>query len=263
MNLLDRVKKNDVQKRRFPFVVKENALHEEYVNSLLKELPSWDKFHKGQYTQNHRYQLEARDILPDNSISPLWRKFVQEHLTQTYWDEVRALFDLDVFYKKSFRKIGIRGIDTFATCDVLLDFHIAINTPVTKSSSVRKIHVDMPTQIIAGLYYLRLEGDDSVGGDLELYEHKGRPIFHKRQFTEDYLVKPFLRIPYQKNTFVLFPNSVHSLHGVTERMVTPHHRVFVALVADVKEPLFNPPEENRIMKHVKYRVPALYKALRS
>jgi hypothetical protein len=46
-------------------------------------------------------------------------------------------------------------------------------------------------------------------------------------------------VPYRVNHFMLGLNSMHSLHGVTERSVTPHPRLFFNLVAEVKADLFD------------------------
>jgi hypothetical protein len=105
---------------------------------------------------------------------------------------------------------------------------------------VRTIHVDDPHKLFAGLFYLRQPGDDSRGGDLEIYRLKGRSFaFHGGPYMDGRYVERVAAVPYDRNVLVVLVNSLHSLHGVSVRHPTAWTRCFVNLVAEVETPLFD------------------------
>src|SRR5262249_32745077 len=72
-----------------------------------------------------------------------------------------------------------------------------------------------PVALYAGLYDFRSDGDDSAGGDLELYRFRhdlrayvtGTPRVPKRCVELTKVVR------YEKNTLVVFPHSPDAVHG--------------------------------------------------
>jgi hypothetical protein len=139
---------------------------------------------------------------------------------------------------------GTRKLDTFATKDVLLDAQIAGNTPVTAATSVRTTHVDHGSKLFSGLFYMRSEGDNSVGGDLTISRFKPEYSLEERlgcfsgAYVDDRHVETLKTIRYSRNCLVLMINSLDSLHGVTIRRPTPHDRLFVNLIAEIDAPLY-------------------------
>ena len=91
--------------------------------------------------------------------------------------------------------------------------------PVSTVSSSAPRHLDRAVSLFAGLLYFRLDGDDSTGGDLQLYDG----------------AHPVKTIPYRANTLVFFVNSPRAFHGVTPRSVTPWPRLHVNFVAEVPQ----------------------------
>jgi len=238
MTVIDKAKKEDIISKPFPHLIIKEAIDEAVCDRLLKEFPPLAIITKGApYDSNQRFSYSAVDILENDKISPLWCDFVKAHLSQEFFDKLTALFDLSHLQGL---KVGIRKIGGFHNADILLDAQICVNTPVwEKPSSVRTAHVDDPRKVFAGLFYLRLPQDDSSGGELEIYEY-ARPSFkfEGQQIAGKY-VRLIKRVPYQKNTLVLFANSLDSLHGVSPRLPTPHPRLFFNLVGEIREPLFD------------------------
>ena len=146
-----------------------------------------------------------------------------------------------LFQSKNRLVTGVRHENTYAMCDVMMDALISSNTPVlTKPTSVRRGHLDLPNKLFSGLFYLRHPEDNSDGGNFEIYKFRTqKPYGFKSDLSihDDYLAL-VETVPYRGNTLVVFMNSIASLHGVSVRSLSPYARRFVNLVVEVEYPLF-------------------------
>jgi hypothetical protein len=175
---------------------------------------------------------------------------VRAHLSQAFLDRALSLFGGAIRaeypdFEERFGPIaklraGVRNLETHAEVDVLLDAQICVNTPVvSKPTSVRTGHLDLFEKLFAGLLYLRHPEDRSRGGALELYRFKpGRYAFHGKYIDSRYL-ELARTVEYERNVLVFFLNTRRSLHGVTVRERTDFPRLFLNLLAEVSEPLFD------------------------
>jgi hypothetical protein len=247
--VLSRIGRADVVAEPFPHVVARDVLDPGLCDRLVAEFPASEIVAEGQPPgSNRRFSYSAGRALADSRLSPAWRELIQAHVSQGFLDAL-----LDVFGDHVTRlhpgwraaggrpRAGVRNADGFDRADVLLDAQVSINTPVTgRGTSVRTIHVDDPRKLFAGLFYLRQPGDDSRGGDLELYRLKGRGFaFHDGPYMDARYVERVATVPYGRNVLVLLVNSLHSLHGVSVRQPTAWTRCFLNLVAEVETPLFD------------------------
>ena len=121
-----------------------------------------------------------------------------------------------------------------------MDVQPGINSPVSSKSSVIGPHVDNKKEIYAGLLYMRLSDDNSIGGNLQIYKH--------RFLTKDYISEKYDRkdrpnesdlelhatIPYKRNTFVMLLSSNISFHGVSDRGLTKFNRRLVNIISEKK-----------------------------
>jgi hypothetical protein len=157
--------------------------------------------------------------------------------------------------------VGVRGVDSFSDKEVLLDAQISGNTPATSIRSVRSTHVDGTQALFAGLFYLRQENDDSIGGDLEIRRFRpelsdarkpGR--FRNATYVDDKWTEIVKTVKYDRNVLVVLVNGIDSLHGVTPRHPTPHPRLFMNLVADLDPPLFHIPSWRKSLKRFGRRI---------
>jgi hypothetical protein len=125
--------------------------------------------------------------------------------------------------------------DEFTNVRILQDARIEINTPVReRPSSVRGAHLDIPSRLFSGLFYMRHPDDHAVGGDLELFRWVDRPAANIDVFQfPSSSVERVLTIPYRDNQLVMFPNGINALHGVSVREPTPHMRRYVFLTAEI------------------------------
>lgn len=145
--------------------------------------------------------------------------------------------------------------------NLMLDAQICGNTPVRQAGAPRGVHIDAPVALYGGLYYLRDDKDDSIGGDLQIW--RWNPGFSYKKKSGEYResvpnrhVELVRTIPYESNTLVFFINSIDSLHAVRVREPTPHTRKFVNLLADSSTPFFQltPHTTTRIRNIIRRRL---------
>jgi len=245
-------KKNNVFKTPYPYFHQENILDESLCNGLISNYPNYNFISKGAWNKNNfRFNFSAVDVLTSKDKLPsLWYDFVTANASQSFFNSFSELFEdeLTARYPTLGKdlsdlkklKVGIRKVDTFKTHDVLIDIQIAGNTPVATPTSVRGRHIDDPRKILGGLLYLRLDEDNSTGGEFEISEPKNKHFkFYNDVYIDDRYAKNTKTVPYKKNNFVLFLNSPHSWHGVARRQKTAFPRLFINVIAEVKDPLFS------------------------
>lgn len=253
MLLTDKIHRASVITEPFPHVVIEEALDAETLAKVTKSIPDLAILTMGsKVANNQRFNYSASDILASEAIDPLFKDLANVHLGQEFLSGVLRLFgDFVSEYFPDFEKrygkladlrAGVRGKDNDNDCvDVLMDFQLASNTPVfLPGTTVRAPHIDCPKKLFVGLLYLRPADDDSIGGDLELYtpnSNKPRMDITRTVTRDDMTV--FKTVPYKNNTLVLFLNTPRSYHGVTVRGKTKHVRLFLNLLGEMKEPIFD------------------------
>lgn len=117
----------------------------------------------------------------------------------------------------------------------------AANSPSTVPAQLAVPHLDRPVALDAGLFYLLVPGDESTGGDLELWRFRtGKRVFDlDRQTVLVDCIERMETIPYQPNTLVLFPHSAESVQAVSERSPIPSPRLHVNLIAECREPFYD------------------------
>jgi len=254
LSLFQTINRSQVLTKPFPHVVIENALPDELHAELRRTFPSRQILNVG-IGQNQRWSTSLRDLREIVGITDLWRNFVEYHASRNFLDEVLELFGDSIveLYPRTFesvadirsRPVVVRGAGPEAQGALHLDSQVSGNTPATHSGVPRGIHFDSTESLWAGLYYLRSDADDSLGGDLELWKWPDFYSFRKksslyREGMNPKYVQRLRTIPYKSNTFVFLINSIDSLHSVTARMPTPHTRQFLNLVCSLSSPLFRP-----------------------
>jgi hypothetical protein len=248
---LARLDARDVRTDPFPHVVLKSALGEPAVAALLDTLPPEETLRAGTRPgSNRRFSFPANDALRSDAVGPEWRALLQTCTSRAFFSRlmgvfaphVRALYpgiEDDVGRLEQLRT-GLRFREDCDEADVLLDALISINTPVKgRASAVRRIHVDSPHKLFAGLFYLRGHADDSEGGDLELCRFRGGSRVFRDAEVADRDVEVVETVRYERNTLVLYVNGLHALHGVTIRQPTRHTRLFVNLLGELRAPLFD------------------------
>ena len=251
ISVLSNAKFSDVRLKPFPYIVIRDALIPRYAEELTREFPihCFNNLNEN----NKRDDISACDVCSQDNISNLWKQFISYHASQSFFDEVVALFGEAIlgthqkFYKNldelKNMSVGTRHVDDFRNFDALMDAQISINSPVTHESSVRSVHVDRPNKIFSGLFYLRQPNDQTKGGDLQICKWKEsvsaiqRNMLYQESLQEE-LFEVLEEIKFENNVAILFINSLNSLHGVTPRAVTGDIRTFANLVCEVPQSLY-------------------------
>ena len=261
MSLLGNVAESDVSSHPYPCVVVRNVLDDEHCQWLVQQFPTIATVTKGRNEGNNkRFSYPCLKAQNDPRVADIWKQLVKQHVSQQFLDDLIRVFGKHIratypsfemeFGRLDELRAGLRGVDTFDDADILLDAMICVNTPVKRRpSSVRSPHVDLPNKLFAGLFYLRVDDDDSHGGALELYAARdGIQPRYEGQFTSRRFLDVVRTVEYERNVLVLFVNSPKSLHGVTVHSVTRHPRLFLTLVGEVRKPLFTLPQVRPLEK---------------
>lgn len=258
ISVLQRVTRADVRRDPFPHIVIKKALPDELVEALIEEYPSLEVMDVDPSESNTRWSYPAEFVAGSPAISETWKQVIAYHASPAFFRELIDVFGADVLraYPQRFQsleqlsggKVGIRERDSFADHDFLLDSQICGNTAVREESSVKTTHVDSNRKLFSGLFYLRHPEDDSLGGDLTIARFKpglSRSEWRRRfdgVFVPEELVETVNTVRYERNTLVMFLNTLDSMHGVTVREPTSHLRLFMNLVCEVNDPLFDVPQ---------------------
>jgi|LakMenEpi03Aug12_release.lakeMendotaPanAssembly.Ray.scaffolds.fasta_scaffold387393_1 hypothetical protein len=270
LSLLQNYKADDLRVKPFPYLVIENALPDSICEELLSTYPSPEIQGVDQSRNNLRWSTKARDLPKISGLASIWTEIIAHHTSQAFLDEVLNVFQSSLLsmYTHHFpnadsllgSKAVTRDISTRSKGALALDAQISGNTPTTLPSAPRGVHFDSPNALYGGLYYLRDHQDDSVGGDLQIW--KWAHSYNYRKKSGEYReavprkhVELVEIIPYKLNTFVLFINSIDSLHSVTVRQPTKHTRKFINLLADSDSNYFslNPYPHARIRNALRRR----------
>lgn len=231
----------DVSTAPFAHVARDRVFDEARYRLLADGFPPLDRFTSGlpSIASNQAVRIPARDIVGNSEFSREWQAFFAHHTSADFWAQLVEVFGdaIRAAHPQLERKTGKRLADWRVTrrgsgieADVALDALFVVNTPVTQRSSVRPAHVDSENEIWAGLFYMRAPEEDSPGGDLALYSFKDKPSFGGH-YAPLSAVNEEKLISYGANQLVAFVNSARSIHGVTPREPTPHHRRYINFVA--------------------------------
>lgn len=229
ISLLDNATIKDLYLEPFPHLVIENALPSEYYQEINDNFPlEYFISLENVDDNNTRKDIMFNDLKDQNiKLSKIWRDFINFHSSVEFYHQVLNLFKESIFNKypnlfKDYKNLfAINNVNYLST---------SVNTPVKTKSSVREAHLDKLNKFFTGLFYLRSDSDQSTGGDLNLFSwKKDFSKNQKRQYGStseipyEY-VQLHKTIEYKANTFVIFLNSLDSLHGVSPRSITNEYR---------------------------------------
>lgn len=231
LSVLARARRADVVREPFPHVVIQPALDPELYAELARSFPPAELFLAGREAEGNRYyQYRAAKIVQNPNIAEAWREFVRYHTSAEFFGEVIELFGLDELRETA---TSVRFAEPMAAAALDCQFFYC-TPPTVPATTSRAPHIDREVAVFGGLLYFRLDGDESTGGDLELFRLKGeaREYGHNRAVPRE-LLEHVKTIRYSPNTFVLFLNTPESIHGVSPRSMTPYPRLHVNFVAEL------------------------------
>ena len=252
MNLspLQNFKKEDFYLKPYPHLVIENALPNDLYDELCEKFPKMNE--KQSTFENTIFTLLSEDIQKSNEIDVLWKNFIKQYSSQTFYDETIEIFGQNILnvYKNHFSKIedlkkltieNSQENQKKKSTDLYLNGNIMYYTEVKKDGIPKKdsegklrVHSDGPNKFITSLMYFKDKSDitENMGGDLAIHHWRFPiPFFIKKIILakNDNFINSIIRhfqfifigltkkITYKPNTFVMFLGSIDSLHSVTSR----------------------------------------------
>lgn len=241
-----------MRKHPFEHVLIEQALPPERYERLSATFPSLDVLSRGRgdYGSNQAVRMATRNVLGNPAISPEWQEFFEYHTSARFWQSLVAVFgdsirrlhpNLEARIGKPLEAWIVKRRGESGAADIALDCLFVANTPVTRPSSVKPPHIDRSDKLFTGLFYCRDPRDETLGGDLELHEFVGRPLFDKHQVPPG-RSRLAATVSYRPNSFVGFVNAVEAVHGVSPRPVTSAVRRYVDFVCELPFRLIDPPQ---------------------
>lgn len=192
--------------------------------------------------ENARYQIPICKLAGLEGIAPIWLDAIQSLGGAKFRDLSVRIFESELlkYYGESFlefllsAEVGLRGIDD---TPLLFDFQIGINSPCSKTSTVRGTHLDNPLEIFALLLYFPLIS--CVDAGLVVERCTGSIFkFGKYEFSGDF--EPIFEVPYAPNHGVLFLNTYESFHSVQPRNASVDSRKLVNVILELN-PKHRPP----------------------
>lgn len=257
-SLLDRATPSDVHLAPFPHLVVRDALEHDLYGELAAQFPPLDVMSGDRPTPaKGKCFLPARDSLDHPQVSRLWREFVSLHVSRDFFRQVVALLGDHIrkLHPDLERNLGSKLEDLQTSVrfreaprEAVLECQFVHGAGSSEPKSFIGPHLDRALALYAGLFYLRLDEDDSTGGDLELYRYRkpSRPLHATRRVPEE-AVEKVKTIPYRANTLVLFPHSPDSVHAVSVRSATPVPRLHINLVAEFGFPIYDVRQSHEIV----------------
>ena len=250
--VLARARQSQIVDDPFPHLVIHEALEPDYYRQLAAEFPAAEIILDGRTpVSNSNFRYAASAILDDARISDLWREFTRYHVSQEFFNEVRALFESRIreLHPRLESSVGETALPTGRAASVSASQSATLRSsassrtghPSTCARAAIGPHVDREVALYAGLFYMRDDHDDSEGGDLELYRfNAGTPAFDaESRRVPDERVTRCKTIRYASNTLVFFLHSPYALHGVSPRSPTTFPRRHINFVGELATQVFD------------------------
>ena len=246
----------------YPFFLIDNFLKTDVYKKITEKFPTLQLFKNNGDINGNNVQIRIAFSNFSEELDLFWKEFGSYFLNDSFFynyceffkDDIKNLYPAiyDRIKKKNI-KIGIQGIDDYSNCDVLLDFHIGINTPVKEVTSVRGPHLDNKKTIYTALCYLKDSDDDTDSGHFTVYQLKKLRIMSVGSSRSVNIsdVKNYKEIKYKSNRLASFLNTKKSIHGVSQREVTKKVRKFFAFNAIYREDLFKLSFLSRVVSRIK------------
>jgi hypothetical protein len=255
--LLSNLRPEDILDAPFAHFTSESAVPAEAYAALEADFPSLDMILDGRaVASNQAVRMTVKQVLNDRRISPLWREFFEYHTSAEYWRDVVRLFgdrfrrafpDLEARVGRRYEDWRVVPRGFAGEADIHLDCQFVMNTPVTEVGSVKTAHVDLCDKIFSALFYFRRDGDETPGGDFEIYRWRRSPRFVKHRAL-DRDVEKVKTVSYAANAYACFLNSPQAVHAVSPRGVTNTPRRYINFIAELPIKVFEPKQLTGLQK---------------
>jgi hypothetical protein len=253
-DLLANFQDSDFSADPFPHLCIKNCLPEEAYLKLEASFPDFNKCFDGLHTKNNQvFALPYKKVLGkefNEGVSDEWDAFLDYQSSPELISQVIGIFYKNLAHKGKkyhYLKEMLDSLEENIKTQTKFDGvsptgftnaipSININTVPTTDSVTRSIHLDRSKNIYGGLLYFRSSEDVDNGGNFELYKWNTENDFLKRCYYESTVSGKHATlsktVPYEKNTLVLFLNTIDALHAVSERKRDAPFRRYTYVGAD-------------------------------
>lgn len=256
MTILKCIPRSAIVPEPFPHALHANTLPDELCCELRREFPPIESFVRGRdLPSNFKCRRTAMNLLADKSLSPAWRKFIEQHLTPATLTDLLQLLGDDIrrefpefesrFGHFDLLRPGVRGRDQFGDHDVLLDAQLVAHMPVVGGPQFeRRPHVKRGNKVFELQLYLPLEQDQPVGAEIEIYEVRPgfQPTFEIGRQTSHEFLRLAHWAPHRANTALLLLNTSRSITQIALRGPSPHPMRYFSLLAEFPSDIFTLPD---------------------
>ena len=238
-----------IDRTPFPHLVVENVLPTDVYATLDEAFPSIEYVADvpvGEEIQSNTTYLRTSDrTLEDETLSPLWREFVETNTGRNVFEHAIELFGADIAERHptleanfgkplaaftTARRSGKGDSEANRRADLMIDCQFGVNTPVQEMGAPRGPHVDRGAKLFSALLYLRDEKDESTGGEYELFRLRGKPFpRNKMKKVPERYIESVKKVPYRTNSLVMWMNTPDAVHAVHPRSITPFPRRYIAI----------------------------------
>jgi len=234
INFVEILKRGEFRNEPSPHWVSENALPLSFLQKLeynfpnsraLYEIQKEDTKSQQNFTQNTAYRLQFQDLESQNEMLQI---FAKQWVLQK--DEILD-YICGFLAENQKSQIAKFKAQSFSRGDY------RATSPVTIEGTTQLgPHLDSSFEIFAGLIYLRMHGDYSSGGDLQMYKLKSdapdKYMSKKRRVPLKYLNK-VSNYPYLNNFGVFFISHPKAIHGISPRSITQYDRRLINLTIEL------------------------------
>jgi hypothetical protein len=219
----------------YPHFVIEDALPDDLYDHLEREWPTEQLLNTQPFDGGICFRLKADEMLKPSVVPNVWREFTEYHTSPEFFKQVAEVFgDLMPEVQEVENTLSPRGWDKGQDF-IGTDCQAVMHKPVDYSS--RTPHIDNPREIYAGLLYMPYNDDESKGGEFQIHETQNKITeVNKsggREVPDGLQGRIVKRVPYTRNTFVMFlNNSSRSVHSVSARENPTTYRRSVNIIAE-------------------------------
>lgn len=175
-----------------------------------------------------------------NELPPIWKDFFEWHTSQEYFRKCIQVFQKPIIehygeenYSTFLRRpVTVRNVDNSGK--YVTDCQFVVHQPLDANTTTRPAHLDNPIEIYAGLFYMKKENDESIGGNLQLYKPNNCeqiPFDDQRCVSDKDIIRSY-EFPYKPNSFVMFLNLRNSVHGVSPRIGAVETRRSINIIGE-------------------------------
>ena len=173
----------------FPHVIIDEPINEKDYNLLAEEYKIIENYFSKleDYKKNNiRLQFSDTEFKKLNLNTPKWLEFINFHTSILFYKELIKIFIDDIKRLYPVLVIDLQILETLNIDNENSNKDIRLLCQPAHYLQLKRIHlieahIDKPNTIIAGLFYLKKDDDNSKGGNFVINEKRGKYFSFQKQ----------------------------------------------------------------------------------